>query len=127
MDPSTQISHWLREVCSASKTDIRFPTLGTAHWQRLSVVAIESTHSPGAPVHMCDYVCTHTHIHTTVQGTQGMWAENWKYLLQFIWTWLEGLDLKIRHLKPREVKYISQSHKPSKNSSKIHPFSSNHL
>ena len=71
MDPSTQISHWLREVCSASKTDIRFPKLGTAHWQRLSVVAIESTHSPGAPVHMCDYVCTHTHAHTHTHTSTG--------------------------------------------------------
>ena len=85
MDSSTRISHWLRDVCSASKTDIRFPKLRTAYWQRLSVVAIESKHLPGAPVHMCDCVCPHTHkhTHTTVQETQGMWAEHWKYLLQF--------------------------------------------
>ena len=64
MDSSTRISHWLRDVCSASKTDIRFPKLRTAYWQRLSVVAIESKHLPGAPVHMCDCVCPHTQTHT---------------------------------------------------------------
>ena len=136
MDPSTQISHWLREVCSASKTDTRFPKLRTAYWQRLSVVAIESKHLPGAPVHMCDCVCAHTHtyIHTHTHTHQyrklrecGQSTESTCY--SFTWTWLESLSLKIRHLKPRDVKYISQSHKTNKKQtkSKIHPFSSNHF
>ena len=132
MDPSTHISHWLREVCSASKTDIRFPKLRTAYWQRLSVVAIESKHLPGALVRMCDcvYACAHKHIHTQQYRKLrecGQSTESTCY--SFIWTWLESLNLKIRHLKPREVKHISQSHKPSKKQTlcKIHPFSSNHF